>query len=333
MALKFVDGFDHYAAIADIAARSGFAQYASLNGSGFQTGRNGNAKEFSGSFNVVLGQRVAKSGAGASVLFSGPNDITWSFVDSVANAVQVQVVFRYRNFTIEVYRGSTLLTRTANNVWGANTQHFVEMWVNVDPAAGSVEVHVDQAVLVNITGQNTQATANAWWDELQVSNAAYDDLYVCDTTVGAGTNPCNTFLGDPRVYTQFPTANSAVQFTPNANTNWQQVSEQAFDGDTSYNSSSTVGQEDLFTIGATPATIVGILGLQITGAYRKDDAGLRKIKQALKSSATEVYGAQFSLPDSQYNYLGDIFPTDPATSASWTRTGVNAALIGYNLAA
>lgn len=335
MALKFVDGFDHYNGLADLAARSGFCQYNGLNGS-LVTGRNGNGKEFNGSFNASFAARNAKAGVGISTFISTV-DVVWSLTDSIANAAQVSIVFRNRNFTIEAWRGAagsgTQLSRSANNAFGANTQHFIEVWVQVDSSAGTIEVHVDGVQVLLLTGQNTQASGNTWWDALSVSAASYDDLYYCDTTTGAGTNPCNTFLGDPRVYTQFPTANSTVQFTPSANTNWQQVSEQAMDSDASYNSSSTVGQEDLFTIAPTPTTITGILALQVTGAYRKDDAGLRKMKSALKSSTTEVYGTQNSLPDTNYAYFSDVFPTDPATTASWTRAGVNAALIGNNLAA
>lgn len=330
MALQFYDGFDHYATVNDMLSRTGMLQYTATTGS-FVTGRNGNGKELSGSFNASLGQRVAEAGMGAS-MFCGSGDIVINLMDLVANSVQVQVVLRQRNFSIEVYRGSTLILLTANNVFGEG-QNFVEVWAKIDASVGYVKVIVNQQTLVNITAANTQNSANAWWDGLQVSSASIDDLYYADATTGDGTHPCNAPLGDPRVYTQYPNANAAVQFTPLANANWQEVSETAFDGDVSYNFSQTPGQEDLFTITPTPSTITAILGVQITGAYRKDDAGLRKIKNALKSSATEVYGTAMALADTSYQWRTDLFVQDPNGSTDWARAAVNASQIGYNLAA
>lgn len=335
MALKVWDGLDHYGGIADMAARAGFLQYQGLSGS-FATGRNGNGKMLNGSGTAVLGQRVAHAGWGASITV-GSNDVTFVFDDSVANNNQITVVFRAGNYCIEVWRGGlggTLLTRTANNKFAGGVANFVEVWLLIDPSVGTVDVHVNQVSVVALTAQNTQATANAWWDRMGWSLCGIDDIYFADSTTGSGTNPCNAPIGDPRVYTLFPNANAAVQFTPLANTNWQEVSEVAMDGDTSYNSSTTAGQEDTFATPGVPATVGFIFGLQVTGAYRKDDAGLRKIRQALKSGATEVYGALTNLQDGAYAYLTDPFITDPNTAGlNWTRTAVNAANIGYNLAA
>lgn len=338
MALKGYDGFDHYSAAADFFAKDGFIQYSlpavSANPTFVSPGRTGDGKYANLSGLVVtFGQRVASAGVG----FGTIGGTTWSFVDSIAAQTQVSVQFNSSNYTIVVKRGDgTQLYLSPNNVWGADVWNFIEIWLVVDSSAGSVRVDVNGQTLVNLTGINTQHSSNAWWDQLSVPglpvNLPFDDLYYCDSTSGAGTYPCNAPLGDMHVFTKFAVGNSSVQWTPLANANWQEVSEVAMDSDTSYNSTTTAGNEDLLNFGALEATISKIIAVQVTGAYRKDDAGSRVIKQALKSGTTEVYGVDFSLPTNQYAYWTDApWVVDPNTSVSWTLSGVNAVSAGYNL--
>jgi len=134
------------------------------------------------------------------------------------------------------------------------------------------------------------------------------------------------------VDTTFPVSNGAVQWTPLANSNWQEVSEIAMDSDTSYNFSSTPGQTDLFNMGALRAATSVVLGVQVTGAYRKDDATARQVAQQIKSGATQSAGTTNSIP-SGYAYYTDLFVLDPNTAASWTVTAAGSAEIGYNLVA
>jgi hypothetical protein len=278
--------------------------------------------------------------------------LAFIFWDSTTVPVTAQfaVVFNSNSYTIEIWNGSlfyngvsTKLYSTANNVWSGDVANMIEIQTTIAAGgAGVVKVWVNGVQLVNQTAITTQQSANAWADATSFKGdflnggallstlVKMDDLYYCDTTVGAGTYPCNSPLGDVHVYTRFPTGNNSVQWTPLANTNWQEVDEVAMDGDTSYNYSATVGQEDLLNYSALATTINNILGVQVTGAYRKDDSSARSIKQAFKSSTTEVYGAVNSL-GTAYAYYTDLWVLDPATSASWTLAAVNALSAGYNL--
>jgi len=337
MAAGAWDGFDHYGSSTDLVMRMNNAiQWTGVSGGPTTQGggRNGNGKAWAGNLGAVLPNRVADQFIGISTLV-GLSDIFFFFFDSVTNTVQVAVIFFARNYSIQIYRGNpfglfTLLYASANNVFSANSAHFIEIEPKIDALSGFVKIKIDGEQVVNITGQNTQQSANAWWDVATMSGATlWDDFYWADTTTGVN----NSFLGDLRSYTLWPTANSAVQFTPLANANWQEVSEVAFDGDVTYNFDSTVGHEDLFTMGQLPATLSGIVGLQLTGAYRKDDAGGRSMKNALKSSGTKVYGTTYALPDTSYAYFTDQWILDPNGSIAWTRTSLNAITAGYNLAA
>lgn len=358
MALQVWDGFDHYNSTADFQARSGFLQWQ-LPGSNaptlsFLTGRNGfgkclnitNAGINTNGVISVFGQRVASAFVGFGYKFgtaTGAIGGIFRFVDSVAGAVQCAVKFNENNFSISLWRGDptgggVLLATSANNVWTTQTWVFVEIWPVIDGATGSITVDINGVQVAQVTGANTKATGNTWWDVMwqqatgsNLNSLQLDDLYYADTTAGAGTFPCSAPIGDCRVATLFANGNSAVQWTPSANTNFQQVSESAMDSDTTYNSSVTPGDEDLLAFQDLDANVVTVYGVQLTGAYRKDDASARTVKQALKSASTEVYGVTVSLPDTNYAYFTDAFILDPDTGATWLRTGVNAATAGYSL--
>src|SRR5208282_249988 len=122
----------------------------------------------------------------------------------------VTVVFNALNFSVKIYRGTslsgTLLYTSANNVWASGVYNYLEIWPVINSSSGSVTVNVNGVTVASVTGANTQNTANASWDVLTFTsqNAGtflLDDLYYADTTVGAGTYPCDSFLGDSRVDT------------------------------------------------------------------------------------------------------------------------------------
>ena len=357
MALRGYDGFDHYGSATDLLARNGFIQYSTVGphiGLSFSSpGRANDGKSLSivnsdaGTSEGVyatFGQRVASAFIGFGFRNTvTPTLCTFEFMDTVAAAPQVSVVFNSSNYSIAIHRGSssgTLLYLSPNNVWAGDVWNFVEIWPVIASSGGSVSVWVNGEPAASVTGVNTQATANAWWDQVgfltttagnSYNGLFIDDLYYADSVVGAGTYPCDSPLGDLHVFTKYPIGNDTVQWTPLANSNWQEVNEVAMDSDTSYNFTTTAGDEDLLNFAALESTISKIVAVQLTGAYRKDDAGMRTLKQALKSSATEVYGPTYSLPGTSYVYYTDLYVLDPNTSASWTLSNVNALAGGYNL--
>ena len=137
-------------------------------------------------------------------------------------------------------------------------------------------------------------------------------------------------LGDLRVQVTVPAANSAVQWTPLAGSNFSEVNELPVDGDTSYVYTSTAGQQDLYTVGSLTGTPSSIKAVQIRTCMRKTDASAHTAASVISSSATVQQGATQSL-SSTYQYNADIYEQDPHTSAAWTLSAVNALLIGQKL--
>jgi hypothetical protein len=148
----------------------------------------------------------------------------------------------------------------------------------------------------------------------------YDDLYMTNTA---------TRVGERRIDVLRPSADTAQKdWTPSTGTNNSAlVDDTTFNDDTDYVSASTVGNKDLYDIGNLGFTPAAITALQVTYRARKDDATTREIRANVKSGSTTANGATKGMTTS-YQTFFDIYETDPATSAAWTTSAVNALQIG-----
>lgn len=202
--------------------------------------------------------------------------------------------------------------------------YFEAIWQG--GVAGAFTVYMDGLQAMTFSGNTGTLNADTFGLTMDGRNTFqshasgyFDDLYVASGT---------SRIGERKVETKYPTANDAVAWSPLANTNWQEVSETLCDGDTSYNSSSTVNAQDTFAMQALTTTPANIDAVQVRNAVRT--LGTNTYANVLKSGATTSVGATYT-PASTYGYDLDIFTTDPNTSAAWTAAGVNAAKGGYKL--
>lgn len=224
--------------------------------------------------------------------------------------------------------GGTVLATAAvpllNNVW---YEMETELVVGI---SGSAVVKINGNAVLSFTG-NTKGSAGSnvgfagvWIGGNNVSfppgNVYWDDLYGLDST---GSAPYNTFLTTaagamgPRVYTFFPSANSApLQWTPLSGSNFSEVNNPVFQGDLAGVSTGTVGNQDLYAIPEQPTTIGTVLAVQTSFVGREDDAGPRQIGSLLKSGASTHSGAPRGMVESYFKYF-DIYLNDPDTDAPW----------------
>jgi hypothetical protein len=237
--------------------------------------------------------------------------------------------------TLWVRRGSTTLFTAANiavNVW-----HHLELKVTMSATTGSVELRIDGAPVGMFSGNTKNGGTNSTIDTVKLGGSGNntsititrDDLYVLDDT---GAAPYNNFLGDVRVYSLSPTgAGSSTQWTPDAGSNYAEVNEIPYSA-ANYVQSNTSGQRDTYALADLPAGgVTTIYGVQNNIIAKRTDAGAIAVKPVLKSGATIAYGTSVSLPTSDM-ILTDVRAIDPATSAPWTISGVNALEAGMEVA-
>jgi hypothetical protein len=229
----------------------------------------------------------------------------------------------------------------SQNVW-----YYLEVKVTIDGSAGICELKQDGTFYIQLTSQNTKATSNSTVDGVyfgspysSLSNSIYisfsttymDDIYICDSSGSLN----NTYLGDVKVICGMPTGNgSTVNFTIGgsspAATHWQSVNEIPPDDGVTYVSDGTLNDIERFTFGAITATNVLAVGINIR--VTKDDATVRTIRGAIKSSSTVGdTGTDLAVPQTSYAFLQAISETDPNTSAAWTTAAVNAAEFGVKI--
>jgi len=96
----------------------------------------------------------------------------------------------------------------------ANTTHYLE-WDITFGASAAFTVYLDGASLFTGTGNTRGGTSNNFANVIAILNSATggwtaDDLYLFDTT---GSQNNAVLLTSPRVETQFPNADSSVQFS------------------------------------------------------------------------------------------------------------------------
>lgn len=240
---------------------------------------------------------------------------------------------------LQVTRNGTVLG-TSTVAISSSTYYFLEFRAIIDNTGGAVKVRVNNAVVLNVTGIDTQATGNAFANEIMLGSARVlntsggdlitdiDDLHIYDGQAGAVTD-C---IGDCRVDALHPTADVAVQFTHSTGaTNYGTVDESPPNGDTDYNESSTVGHLDRFTMEPVPALLTPtIYSVKINTYARNPQPGIRSLTGHVHSNSSTANGASHSLGGTYLMY-GDLFETDPDTTAAWTQSGIDAASFGYTI--
>ena len=340
MSLRFIDGADHYAT-ADItrkwnavgpsgtcAVQVGLGRFGTGNALRIDPLSCSVSKTLDNQATWIVGFAMQTPGlpSGSAVLVQ--------FIDSV-NGVQCDLRVN-GDGTLSVTRNGAALTggqSTAAIRVGAWNYIEVKVTIGSSVAANTVQVQLNNAVVLTVTaGQSTQATANASANTILLAGAyvgcLFDDIYIADGNGAAN----NTFLGDSRVVALSPNgAGASTTFSvTGAGSNWQAVSDSPPDNDTSYVSSNTPGQIDLYTV-STLSVAGTIRGVQTVIDARKDDAGGHGLAAEVRIGGTNYAGATVQL-GTTYVMNCEIRETNPFTGVAWTQADINTPLqVGLNL--
>lgn len=254
--------------------------------------------------------------------------------DYDADTVQMTIQCDGTIGRVRFWRGqtnSTLLAETASNIFSGAVWNYFEWYVFISDTVGAIEARINGQTVLTVSGIDNKVSSLAGFNEIQMAANNVDDFYTNNNVVGPGSYPNNGFMGDIRVDTLFPVGDASVAWTPlTGGSNFAMVDELACDGDTTYNYTTTVGATDYFTFGALSGVVNAVIALQVSGVFRKDDAGTRTFKMHTKSAAAVADGSVWSAANG-YLYYYDIFAVDPNTSASWTPAAVNAIQAGITL--
>jgi hypothetical protein len=337
MALLFVDGFDNCNTIG----------YGTTNPKGWTSGNNLNKTLATGRFGNGLcittqsGDVIQRSLSNKQILYIGfayyttlaANNV-FAFMDTTTYQLRVKMdvmgKLYFTNGASTVTYTDTLSSsiKIRSGVW-----EFIEIMATISSSIGSDSciIRINGTQVANLTsGQNTQASANAYTNKLEFTfngGATYmDDFYMLDNTGAAN----NTFIGDCRVATLYPNGNGTYsQFVgsdSNSTDNYALVDE------TQYNSTDyvdgAINNIDTYAFGDLPTNTTSIYGVQRSIYSMKTDAGTRKITPITRIGGTDYLGASEIDLTAGWYYALQMLELDPSTSAAWGVTNVNAAEYG-----
>lgn len=328
--LILIDGFDLYST-GNPASNRWAGATGGTSSNGVRAGRLGGfalaGDNFLNATITVPGAPTQFSmGMALQVVSSLPSSINNVANFKVSGGSQFQVSINADGSLSVLRAGSTSIGQTAAGVISANVWYYLEIEAVISATVGVVNIYLNSTQVLALSTVNNKGQSAGTIDQLTIfpgqNTVSYlaDDFYM--TSVASK-------LGECRVETVRPTADTAQKdWTPNSGAvNFSRVNEATIDGDTSYVSSSTPGQIDLYDfadLSSAPATIHAV---QTTIIARKDDAATRTVRSKVKSSSTTSNGATTALSTS-FASVRDIFVNDPNTSSAWTGSTFNAAQMG-----
>ncbi len=176
-------------------------------------------------------------------------------------------------------------------------------------------------------------TTNIWtsgqWQTLYWQLIGYSDDYYWGDTTGAA--PQNAFMGDCHVQGQVALTDADSsgggtykEWTPLTGTDHgAMVDEIPPDDGATYVWGSDVGLRETFKFPSIIPTVGTIYGVQLMPNALKTDAGPKEIANLVLSGSLEVGDTQ-ALATTNYRYYPQTYQRNPATSAVWSVSTVNA---------
>jgi hypothetical protein len=339
MALLFCDGFDHY----DTSHLMEKWDTANGGPSISSPGRN-TASTYNNFASLGYGAKLGKAVPNSSTLtvgfalnpntFSGGNNMELLYFKDASQAQLIVSVLGSTQIQVKDGNNNVLGTTSAPYV-PSNTFTYIEIKVVfATSATGSCNIQVNGSNVLSLTGITTAVTANAYANLVELhgsvdSSNSFDDLYICDATGTYNT----TFLGDVRIALALPSATGRLsQWTRTGGTasgNYTAVNEVPPNDDTSYVSSSTVGNIDAYGISSigTPTAIVAV---QLVSCARKTDSASRSIGLGFGNTTTDNFDTGHSVTNSYMMYRRTM-DSNPITAAAWAATDLTSAQIALKV--
>lgn len=201
---------------------------------------------------------------------------------------------------------------------------------------GTFEIYIDEVLTDTLTGIDTHLGGNPI-DNIRfaglggIGQAWWDDIIIMDTS----GSRMNDYIDPVKIETFAANADGGVvDWTASAGSDVSCVDDvpNAHNGDTDYIESSTAAQESRFGMANLADTPTLIHAVQVRLNVKQQTAG-DTYRGLMNSGGTEQVGATLTPPAAytwDRNLIQDV---DPATSASWTKSGIDALEVGAEVVA
>lgn len=337
MTLVYLDGFDN----GDFASRwtytnSGLAITAATD-TPFAVGKCLHRGQQSGTGNNSLVKRSLPAMATficgfwfRASSFQAATTIVAQVYGDTGSVIHTILAFDGTTGLFKLCRGTVAtVLATATDALVAGNWYWVEWKATIADSGGIGIVKVNSVTEINFSGDTKNAGTATNIDAIQLfgtsgTNTGYDidDLYICNALGSAN----NDFLGQQRIQTLNPNAaGNDSGLTPTGSVNhYANVTDQ---NTATWNASSVATTRDTYALPDVVAGTGVVAGIQTVMAAQNSDAGAGSMKAVVRSGGTNYYDTTQVLTGSIVFSYG-VRETDPATSAAWTASGVNALQVG-----
>lgn len=349
--LRWIDGFEHYGAVARMTEGvGGGAAWSEVNNNDWNLST---ANPATGTYHMRLSDTqstpckirrivgTSQQVVGVGYRFNTQElpdtegypwfDTQLSMIDflDVANTRQSRVSMG-TDGSLYACRGDTLLGRSDPCIAPGGYHHF-EAKAKIANAGGYVEVRVNEVTVLNVTGVDTQNTANAECSQVTMrmqcsavdSTVGFvtfdlDDAFLWDDDASDPENTIIDFVGDKGAYFRKPSADTAeADFVKTGSaTSYGAIDEVPPTG-TEYLSDTTGAARTVVEVEDLPANVAEVIAWMPVIYARKEDSGSVAMRAGLVVGTDESYGPSDS-PSTAYAYLRPAPKTvDPATGVAW----------------
>ncbi len=330
MAVVFMEGFDNVNETQLVTQKgwSTFQNSAAMQGGRFggQSGSCGNSYKghaLPGTYTTLY--------VGFAILWTAINSDTTIYLQPGAfspfsNGIRMQIVTNAGNQVLKMINNAgTQLGNIGTTIIVANTWYHIQIKLVVHSSAGTIELRLNGSTTPEIVGTSLDTGSSGivsfgWGAQSQ--GARLDDLWVVDTT---GSAPTNTWLGDTRIETIMPTVEGAnTAWTANTGTKVSRVNDSgAFDGDTGFIYSNTLGDRQTFTLSDVGTVTGTVYAVQTNLIARKDLTAFRSIAPVLRIGSTNYDGTTTTGLAQGYLSYQQLYDRLDPSGAGWTVSTVN----------
>jgi len=230
---------------------------------------------------------------------------------------------------ILLYRGNTLVLNTGVRL-SLSTNYYIELQFRLG-SVGRFELRLNnQQVFVDDSVNLDPGSAG--WDRVRWqgigNNHFIDNIYVTDDQGGSNIG----FLGPIAVEYLVPNGDGdSNQWTPSEGTeNYLMVDDAVLDADTTFVSSSTSGELDLYQITDIPAASTPIIGFQVVHTLRAD-SGPVNVSSVVRSGGTDVTESIGEVSNGSYFCYLSHFSSSPNSGQFWTDAEINSIQVGIQI--
>lgn len=341
MAILWVDGFDHYGGSTTNLYKNRYVKDAGQSIYGFtSSSRTGSHALRLGSYSFLLPliSYETEIGVGYAAYASEfPFGAYYYRFLELYSSTGV-VIFQVRGestgrISINTSTNGATFTQAAITSQSYIRQGFwqhLEIYCKSDGGSSLAEIRFNGSTVLSstITLPSTAGFSQIGIRGTSVNDTMFvDDLYVWNAQ---GTKN-NTFIGDKRVETLYPNADTAqADWTITGTVSgWDAINDATPDSDTSYIQAATASSTSTFDVTNLSISSGNIIAVQNSYLAKKTEAGTCDVRVDAVSNSVASVGTQTSLT-TEYSYFSDVHETDPNTSSDWTVTSVNSMNVKIN---